>query len=68
MTSLVVRTRNFTMEVADELKKVTWPDWPQLRSATIVILVFCAIVAAIIKIMDLFASNVVSLIIGLFTS
>ena len=36
----------------DELKKVTWPDWPQLKNSTLVILVFCVIVAAIIALMD----------------
>ena len=68
MSSLVVRSRDFVTEVTDELKKVTWPDWPQLKSATIAILGFCFIVALIIKLMDVVASNVVGLIIGIFTS
>jgi preprotein translocase subunit SecE len=60
------RTRDFTVEVAEELKKVTWPDWPQLKNATIVIMVFCAIVAAIIKLMDIFAAGIIKVILGLF--
>ena len=57
---IVQKTRNFTLEVTDELKKVTWPDWPQLKSATGVILVFVVVVSLIIFAMD----KVVNLIIG----
>ena len=66
MANLVTRTRDFTLEVTDELKKVTWPDWPQLKNATLVILVFVMIVAAIIWVMDLGVRNLVSGIIGIF--
>ena len=40
-------------QVPGELKKVTWPDWEQLRNATAVIIVFVLIVAGIIGLMDL---------------
>jgi preprotein translocase subunit SecE len=55
-----VRTRDFVGEVSDEMKKVTWPDWPQLKNATLVIIVFVLIVAAIIWGMD----QIVNIIIG----
>ena len=67
MSSIVTRTRDFTSEVLEELKKVTWPDTPQLRNATLVILVFVIIVSAIIWLMDIGVRNVVGLIIGLFS-
>ena len=66
MANLVTRTREFTLEVTDELKKVTWPDWPQLKSATLVILVFVFIVAAIIWVMDLGVRGVISAVMGIF--
>lgn len=66
MAFSLARTRDFTLEVAEEMKKVTWPDWPQLKNATMVILVFCAIVAVIIKIMDLVAAGVVGGIVRMF--
>jgi preprotein translocase SecE subunit len=68
MAFSLARTKDFTVEVAEELKKVTWPDWPQLKNATIVILVFCAIVAVIIKIMDFFAAGIVGGIVRIFAS
>jgi preprotein translocase subunit SecE len=66
MASPIVRTRDFTLEVYEELKKVTWPDQAQLKSATIVILVFCAIVSAVIWIMDQGINGVLSVITGVF--
>ena len=66
MASIVTRTRDFTMEVVDELKKVTWPDFPQLKNSTFVIIVFVILVAAIIFVMDLVVRNVLELIINLF--
>jgi preprotein translocase subunit SecE len=62
----LARTRAFGAEVIDELKKVTWPDWPQLKNATFVILVFVLIVALIIWGMDLAVSGILNLIINLF--
>jgi len=63
----LVRVRDFTAEVVDEVKKVTWPDWPQLKNSTLVILVFILIVSVIIWIMDVVTRNVLNLILNLFT-
>jgi len=67
MNALVTRTRGFMMEVADEIKKVTWPDWEQLKNSTIVVLVFVIIVSAIIFVMDLIVRNVLGFIINVFS-
>ncbi len=64
--SSLARARAFGAEVVDELKKVTWPDWPQLKNATFVILVFVVIVALIIWGMDLAVSGILNLIMNLF--
>ncbi|HVO36076.1 MAG TPA: preprotein translocase subunit SecE [Gemmatimonadales bacterium] len=42
----------FVGEVNSEMRKVTWPDRQQLRSATGVIILFVVIVAIIIGLMD----------------
>jgi preprotein translocase SecE subunit len=52
MASIIARTRDFGTEVAEELRKVTWPDRAQLKNATLVIIVFVIIVSAIIWLMD----------------
>lgn len=66
MASIIARTRDFTAEVVDELKKVTWPDWPQLKNSTLVILVFVFVVALIIWVMDLGVRAVMNVIMDLF--
>ena len=68
MASIVERTRDFTQEVIDELKKVTWPDWPQLKNSTLVVIVFVIIVSLIIFLMDLVVRNILDFIINLFSA
>jgi preprotein translocase subunit SecE len=67
MAAIVARTRDFVLEVVDELKKVTWPDRAQLKNATLVILVFVMTVAAIIWVMDLGVRGVLGVIMDVFT-
>jgi preprotein translocase subunit SecE len=59
-------TRTFLEECWAELLKVTWPDADQLRSATIVVIIFTIIISAIIWVMDLTASWLVRTVMGLF--
>ena len=66
MANVLVKTKDFTNEVVTELKKVTWPQWPELKSATIVILIFIALVALIILAMDVTVRTVIDFIIGMF--
>lgn len=68
MASIITRTREFGAEVVEELKKVTWPDAPQLKNATLIIIVFVFIVAVIIWVMDLGVRNVLRLIMNFFTA
>ncbi len=59
-------TRKFIDETVDEMKKVTWPDWPQLRNATFVVLVFVLIVSGIIWLMDLSVRGVLRVVFDVF--
>jgi preprotein translocase subunit SecE len=68
MASIVTRTRDFTAEVVEELKKVTWPDAAQLRQSTLVILVFVVVVALIIWVMDISVRTVLNIIMDLFAA
>lgn len=45
-------SRTFIEESWEELQKVTWPDYEQLKSATIVVIIFCIIISAMIWAMD----------------
>ena len=48
------------------MQKVTWPDAEQLRSATIVVILFTIAISAVIWLMDKTASWVIGLIMGIF--
>ena len=64
--NILVRTREFFGEMIEELKKVTWPDFPQLKDATIKIIIFVLIVTLIIWVMDLSVRGILNFIMGLF--
>jgi preprotein translocase subunit SecE len=49
---LVPRMITFYHDVIAEMKKVTWPDRPQLQSATIQIIVFVLFIGALIALID----------------
>ena len=63
----LARTRDFGAEVVEEIKKVTWPDFAQLKNATFVIIVFVLIVAVVIWLMDVVTRNVLDSILNLLT-
>ena len=58
--------RQFTEETVDEMKKVTWPDWDQLRNSTFVVLVFVVIVSAIIWLMDVSVRGLLGIVFDIF--
>ena len=51
--SFPARVVGFYHDVLAEMKKVTWPDRPQLQDATIKIIIFVLFLGAIIALMDL---------------
>ena len=62
----VKETQVFLEECWIELQKVTWPDADQLRSATIVVIIFTIIISAVIWLMDMAASWMIRTIMGFF--
>ena len=58
---------DFFREVAEQVRKVTWPDRDQLKSSTGVIAVFVLVVALIIFGMDYVINNALQLVTSLFT-
>jgi preprotein translocase subunit SecE len=56
--SLPARLVGFYNDVMVEMRKVTWPDWPQVRSATIGIIVVVLFIGGVIAIIDLICQAV----------
>ena len=59
-------TRTFLEESWAELRKVTWPDYPQLKNATLVVLAFVVLISVIIWLMDVVVRTVINAIMGIF--
>ena len=66
MIQKIIDTRTFVEESWAELQRVTWPDYEQLKNATLVIIVFSIAVGLIIWIMDFVSRSVIDLILRVF--
>ena len=64
--SVVAQSKSFVQECLVELKKVTWPDFEQLKSATLVVLVFVIGISFLIWLMDVAVRNLVAAVMGIF--
>jgi preprotein translocase SecE subunit len=62
MAGIIPKTRTFIEDVREQMLKVTWPDGPQLKNSTFVIIVFVIIVSLIIFGMDIAVTTVLDLI------
>ena len=62
----VQSTQTFLQESWGELRKVTWPDYGQLKNATLVVLVFVILISAIIWLMDVTVRTIITWIMGVF--
>ena len=51
--SLVTRIRSYVVDSMAELKRVTWPDQPQVRSLSIGVVVLALAIGGLIAILDL---------------
>jgi preprotein translocase SecE subunit len=61
----VQATRNFLEESWVELQKVTWPDYEQLKNATLVVIVFVIALSTTIWVMDFTIRTVIDFILRL---
>lgn len=66
MLAKIEATRDFLEECWDELQKVTWPDYEQLRSVTIVVILFSIAVSLVIWIMDITVRQILEFVMGMF--
>jgi preprotein translocase subunit SecE len=55
-------TTYFRESYKELLEKVTWPTWPQLQQATVIVLVATILITFIVWIMDTISSAVLHLI------
>lgn len=66
MARALQTARDFLLGVRDELRKVTWPDRPQLRNATGVVLAFTFAMAAVVFVIDVVLAKALDVLRGVF--
>ena len=64
--NFLVETKTFLEESWAELRKVTWPDYPQLKNATLVVLFFVVLISIVIWLMDVTVRTIITSIMGIF--
>ena len=64
----IIAIRVFIEECWEELAKVTWPDYDQLKNATLVVIVFVILISGIIWIMDVASRTLINFIMGIFVA
>jgi preprotein translocase subunit SecE len=62
--SLVQRATSYFKEVRAETSKVSWPNRKEIRQSTIVVLITCAILAALIFVIDQVFVRLLGLVFG----
>ena len=58
------RIQRFFRETMGELRKVSWPTWPEARNLTMIVIVVLVIMAVFLWLFDLAATRILSLIVG----
>ncbi len=56
--------QSFFRETMGELRKVSWPTWPEARQLTILVLVVMVAMGAILGATDLLARALLNLVLG----
>ena len=56
--------KGFLNEVVLELKKCSWPTWPELKQSTVVVIVSMLILGAFVGVSDFVVSFVIKILYG----
>jgi len=57
--------QRYYAETSGELRKVSWPTWPEARQLTILVLIVMVIVGIFLSIVDWSANQLLNLILGI---
>lgn len=61
MPNLVQSVRKFYLDTVNELKKCTWPTWPELWESTLIVIISSALLSAFVFGVDAVVRAVVRL-------
>jgi preprotein translocase subunit SecE len=58
------KIKRFFRETMGELRRVTWPTWPEARNLTVVVIIVLVAMALFLWLVDLSASELLALVVG----
>ncbi len=61
------RTESYIEDVRAEMRRVSWPSWPQVRATTGVVIAAVFLFAAYFAVVDAFVNSAINKIINAFT-
>ena len=61
------RTREYIDVVQAEMKRVSWPSWPQVRSTTLVVIITTFLLAGYFFVVDTIFNSLIQRLIDYFT-
>jgi preprotein translocase subunit SecE len=64
VVGLAQRSAGYLRDVRAEIRKVTWPTWPDLRRTTVIVSIFVIVIGIIIGIMDVISSKLLIDLLG----
>ena len=59
--ALVKKLKKTVTDIRLELKRVTWPTWPELINYTVTVLAVCAVMGTLIYALDMILSRILLL-------
>ena len=62
----ITQFKEYVDEVQTEMKRVTWPSWPQVRSQTLVVIVSVFLLSGYFAIVDATVNSVITKLINFF--
>ena len=62
-----VRTKSYVEELANEMKRVTWPSWKQVRATTTVVILSVFAFAAYFAVVDSIVGRGITKLFDVFT-
>ncbi len=58
------RIKRFIRETVGELRRVSWPTWPEARRMTFIVILVLVIMAVFLGLVDAGASRLLALVVG----
>ena len=57
--------RRYINETSGELRKVSWPTWPEARQLTILVIIVMVVIGVFLGLVDYGANNLLNLALGI---